>query len=528
MYRSPFFLTKLFLLFLAAGFCSGIAAAPPDPIFLTAADMVLATEHPSLVTMSNGSASISVWSMSGGSPGQSITGLIPKLPPDCRAVRVELLLTTEEPPEQEALQSVWHVHLTQPREKETPRAITCDRVRAPVPAHALETEWITVESFHTVDAAAPLSVRVQRDPDDPADTFTRPMGVVLVKVTPVEPPEDAFTVTDTVINGAGYNSWPMLQNIGDTLVCAYSRGTGHNIEEDAREVYAKYSRDGGRGWSAETTVASTPGAGEVAIGKGLDSTGRMLLWVRRIDSTRHGPYCHDLYRGEDRGEDGGEDGITFTRLATPELDPAPIQITDCFQLPGRGLMALWFAGPYGDDGPCHSWGTLTSQDDGISWTQTTIESNLTKDDWPTEPSAVYLGDGKILAIARVEVGNSVTTRAQLQLTSTDFGVTWQRARTNITDVLASTPALLYDPASDLVTCYYFHRGRGILRYRRARAGDIFERPLSWPDSAAAALGSESTWDTGNVNAVSIGNKHYLAFYSGKAPHTVIFVKELTR
>ena len=296
---------------------------------------------------------------------------------------MQLLLTTEEPPEQNDLQSVWRVHLAQMSDTGAPRVVTCDCVRAGIPSGALQTEWVTAESYFPVDAALPLSVRVQREPDDPADTFTRPMGLVLVKITPLTPPDEAFLVTDTVVDGAGYNSWPMIQNIGDTLVCAYSRGRAHNIDEDAREVFAKSSRDLGRSWSDEAIVAATPGSGEVAIGKGLDSTGAMLLWVRRIDSAAHGPYRHDLYRSED--------GVTFTRLATPELDPAPIQITDCFALPGHGLMALWFAGPYGDDGPTHSWGTLTSADDGKSWTQTTIESNLTKEQWPTG-DAVRPGD----------------------------------------------------------------------------------------------------------------------------------------
>lgn len=35
-------------------------------------------------------------------------------------------------------------------------------------------------------------------------------------------------------------------------------------------------------WTDETLVANTPGFGEVAVGKGLDSTGAMLLWVRRV------------------------------------------------------------------------------------------------------------------------------------------------------------------------------------------------------------------------------------------------------
>lgn len=85
-------------------------------------------------------------------------------------------------------------------------------------------------------------------------------------------------------------------------------------------------------------------------------------------------------------------GVTFLLVATPKLAVAPVQITDIFSVPTVGLMALWFAGSYGDDGPSHSWGTLTSRDNGATWAQSTIESELTKPQWPTEPAAVYLGN----------------------------------------------------------------------------------------------------------------------------------------
>jgi hypothetical protein len=42
---------------------------------------------------------------------------------------------------------------------------------------------------------------------------------------------------------SGYNSWPMIQAIGEKLVCVYSRGTGHTIGEDSRAVYARTSTD---------------------------------------------------------------------------------------------------------------------------------------------------------------------------------------------------------------------------------------------------------------------------------------------
>jgi hypothetical protein len=302
----------------------------------------------------------------------------------------------------------------------------------------------------------------------------------------------------------------MIQAIGEKLVCVYSRGSGHTIGEDARAVYARTSTDGGKTWTAETVVASTPGYGEVEVGKGLDSTGAMLLWVRRIGKE----WNHDLYRTTD--------GVKFALIATPKLAVSPVQITDVFAVPTVGLMALWFAGNYGDDGPCHSWGKLTSSDDGATWKQTPIEPGLTKAQWPTEPAAVYLGDGKLLAIGRTEVG-----AAQFQMVSSDYGKTWTRERTNIGDVHASTPSLILDAKTGLLSNYYYQRGKaGLLRRRVVAPDRVFSHPLSWPASDPVAAGSQITFDAGNANATAIKGTHYVAFYSGKAPDTAVLMAVL--
>lgn len=318
-----------------------------------------------------------------------------------------------------------------------------------------------------------------------------------------------------VQKASGYNSWPMIQAIGQKLVCVYSRGSGHTIGEDARAVYARTSTDGGKTWTAETVVANTPGYGDVEVGKGLDSTGAMLLWVRRVGSKWH----HDLYRSAD--------GVTFTLVATPKLAISPVQISDVFAVPKVGLVALWFAGDYGNDGPVHSWGKLTSSDDGATWTQTPIETKLPKSQWPTEPSAVYLGDGRILAIGRTEMGGSSAARCQFQMVSSDYGATWTRAQTNIDDVAASTPSLILDAKTGLLSNYYYQRGRaGLLRRRVVDPNRVFSHPLDWPASEALAAGSQVTFDAGNANATAIGDTHYIAFYSGKAPDTGILVSVL--
>lgn len=483
----------------------------PSPVCLTANQLSIATGQPSLVLMSGGSVHIPVWSLSGGTVGQSVAGLVSGLPSGCGAVKIEIVVTTNDPATSPQFEDVYRVHLSQMVDGApfTERYVQGTPVRTGLPAAPLHTRTILLESYHEVLPDAPLSVRIQREPGDPADTFTRPTGLAMVKVTPVAVPPKPHIVQE----GGGYNSWPMLQAIGDKLVCVYTRGKGHSIGEDARATYARTSTDGGQTWTPETVVANTPGYGEVPVGKGLDASGAMLLWVRRVGKE----FIHDLYRTTD--------GVTFTPIATPKLDPAPMQITDVFAVPTVGLMALWFAGDY-SEGPKSSWGTVTSSDNGTTWTQTTVESGLLRSDWPTEPAAVHLGDGKILAIARTESGDATTARAQFQITSTDHGKTWTRTQTNIGDVKASTPSLILDSKTGLLSLYYYQRGRGILRRRVVDPAKVFDHPLSWPASEAVATGSQVTFDAGNVNATVIGGTHYLSFYSGKAPETAVLVSAL--
>lgn len=481
------------------------------PIYLSANDMSIATGQPSLVVMSGGSTHIPVWSLSGGTAGQSVAGLVSGLPGECAAVKVEIVVTTTDPSTSPEYEDVYRCHLSQMVQGApfTSPYVLGTPVRTALPAGPLYTRTILLAPYYEVDPEVPLWVRIQREPTDPADTFTKPTGLAMVKVTPLEPLERPHVVQDV----SGYNSWPMIQAVGDKLVCAYSRGSGHTIDEDARGVYARTSTDNGETWTTETVVANTPGYGEVTIGKGLDSTGAMLLWVRRIGKN----FNHDLYRTTD--------GVTFTLVATPKLAPMPMQITDVFAVPTVGLMALWFAGAY-DDSPTHSWGTLVSSDDGATWTQTTIESELPKSQWPTEPSAVYLGEGRILAIARIEGGDVSTTQAQFQLVSTDYGATWTRTKTNIGDVCISTPSLILDAETGLVSNYYYQRGHGVLWRRVVDPDSVFNDPLNWPPPEAIATGSRIGVDSGNVNATKIGGRHYLAFYSGKAPDTAVLVSAL--
>ena len=305
-----------------------------------------------------------------------------------------------------------------------------------------------------------------------------------------------------------YNSWPMVQTLGDKVVCAYSRGSAHTIDEGKRGVYARTSVDGGKTWGDEVCVVNDPSIGEVTIGKGLDNDGAMLLWVRRWGKEKG----HDLYRTTD--------GKVFEKISSPSFLPMPMQVMDVFKVPGVGLMSLWFAGEYRNKENGHSWGTLTSSNNGRTWTQHTVEDNLSKTDWPTEQNAVHLGGGRILAIARSEGSGG----QQFQLTSTDNGKMWKRNRTNITDVRESTPSLVYDPKTGLVYNYYYQRGAKKLKRRVAEAAFIFDCPMEWPAPEVLAEGAEKRpYDAGNVNATVCGDSHLMATYSGTEKDCAVFV-----
>jgi len=328
-------------------------------------------------------------------------------------------------------------------------------------------------------------------------------------------PENALVVQDV----RGYNSWPMIQAVKGLLVCSYSRDSalpsdGHSIHVGTRDVYARVSRDGGRTWSAETTVAADRAVGEVNEGIGLDSKGAVLAWVRcwGADAIRR----HELYRSVD--------GVVFEKIASLRPDPFPMQVTDPVAVPGLGLVSPWFAGDYGPNAN-HAWGLLVSADDGRTWDQRTVESGLAIAEWVTEPSLVALGDGRILVVGRCEQGLG----NQFQVTSSDGGKTWRKARTNIGDVRESTPSLVYDPATGLLANYYYHRGARQLKRRVAKADFIFGNPDRWPEPEVLAEGFEPRiFDAGNVNVTRLdGRTDCCAWYTGTSSNASVVVTCVT-
>ncbi|MBO5722108.1 MAG: hypothetical protein J6S19_03230 [Lentisphaeria bacterium] len=316
-----------------------------------------------------------------------------------------------------------------------------------------------------------------------------------------------------VCDVAGYNSWPMICAVKPSrLVCLYSRGSEHTIDEKIRGIYARYSDNGGALWSSEIPVSNQPDAGEVPVGKGVLPDGSGLFFVRNCYGSL-GSLTHTLYRTVN--------GVEFQKISTLELEVSPIQITDIIVLPSGVIMALWFAGDY-RNGTNHSWGTLKSSDNGLHWIQRVVEKSLPKDQWPTEASGVCLNNGRILVIARREYDreNPDVQLAQFQLESDDCGETWRKSATNITDVSESTPSLLLTPGGRICN-YYYERFAGLLKRRIVCAETIWGNPGAWSDPEIVTEGSKDGCNAGNVNALALNGRHYMAYYSGNERNTAV-------
>lgn len=433
---------------------------------------------------------------SGGNEVESLSATVNGLPG--KYLRIEAEIVAPDPGPDCA--DVYRLRLSQPgRSDENPLSV-------PILSEVKKMRTVVLEAFYEANPDRPLELRLDRENGDRRNTCRTETGVLSLTLRAICQPDG----NQTVRSGDGYNSWPFIQELKGKLICAYSRGSAHDSFETIRGAWARTSADGGRSWREETLISNAPDGGDVVIGKGVDNDGALLLWVRCAGSNWH----HDLYRSED--------GIRFRRIAMLKPDPMPVQITDIFTVPGTGLMSLWFAGSYNADRPDHSWGTLVSRDNGRSWQQNVVESGLGYYEWPTEQSAVYLGGGRIFAIARTEGRAPDSIRAQFQLESGDSGKTWTRVRTNITDVMTSTPALLSD--NGRLYLYYYQRGTGQLRCRTADPEFVRKHPLGWPSPEIVALGSRERHHAGNVNACVSGNGHCLVFYSGNERNTEILMK----
>ena len=124
--------------------------ADATPISLSANQMSIGTGQPSLVLMSSGSMQIPVWSLSGGTVGQSVVGVVSGLPRDCAAVKVEIVVITNDETTNASFEDVYRVHLSQLVNDApfTSRYSLGNTVRTALPAAPFHSRTILLESYY--------------------------------------------------------------------------------------------------------------------------------------------------------------------------------------------------------------------------------------------------------------------------------------------------------------------------------------------------------------------------------------------
>lgn len=300
-----------------------------------------------------------------------------------------------------------------------------------------------------------------------------------------------------------YTAWPMLGISNDKLVCVYTVADQHNSTE--AKLYMKSSSSNGFAWTAPKEVFTEKTGVKGITGTGNDSKGNMLLWYRDRNPDTWAT-THELYR---------LDGTEMTQISTPDFSfPGGAHIGNIFTVEDN---LFCFYNTYGNT---RSWGLLKSTDDGLTWEQIPIEENLPKAECPVEIEGVYQGEGKILLLGRKDANEG--TIAMFQMQSSDYGKTWSREYTNITDALGSSPSMIFDAKTNKITLYFFARTTGQLKRRVVSINDVWNNPQNWSNSEILESESARGQDTGNVKTVSINGLHIATYYAGNSSTTGIY------
>ena len=300
-----------------------------------------------------------------------------------------------------------------------------------------------------------------------------------------------------------YSAWPLLGRAKDRLICIYTVADRHSVSET--KLYMKTSTDGTL-WSDRKEVFTEKTGIKGVTGIGNDSKGNALIWYRDGAPAVLQTW-YELYK---------TDGNDLTLVSIPDIDVRGGHIGNIFQAEGNVLFA--FYNTYG--GSVRSFGILKSLDDGKNWEQIQIESLVNKSECPVEIDGFYAGNGKIFALGRKDSADG--TIAMFQIESSDFGASWSKKYSNVTDSCQSSPALIFEPKEEKIFLYYFERSTGKLKRRVAFLSDVWSKPLCWNEPDIAFEEISRGEDSGNVKVALVNNAHLAIYYAGTSTTTGIY------
>ena len=330
---------------------------------------------------------------------------------------------------------------------------------------------------------------------------TDPSKITVTQMIDINSSIDTEMIEDmkfNIVTPNKYSAWPLIGSVNGKLVCLYTVADQHVPTETS--LYMKTSSTGGLPWTepiAIFTDKTTTRKGYTGVGN--DSEGNLLIWYRGGS--------HELYK---------TDGKTFTQVYVSDLNlSSGAHIGNILTVPGQGLYA--FYNTYGDE---RSWGVLKSVDDGLSWEKIPVEENIDKSECPAEIDGIYLGDGKILALGRKDASGG--TSAMFQIQSSDYGATWTKEYTNITDAYGSSPSMRLSLQNGIISLYYLQRSSGQLKLRQSAYNDVWNAPLNWNPSEIIVSENATGIDTGNVKTIDINGMHLAIYYAGTSTETGVY------
>jgi len=330
---------------------------------------------------------------------------------------------------------------------------------------------------------------------------TDPSRITVTQMIDINSSIDTEMIEDmkfNIVTPNKYSAWPLIGSVNGKLVCLYTVADQHVPTETS--LYMKTSSTGGVTWTEPIAILTEKTYTRKGYtGVGNDSEGNLLIWYRDRE-------IHELYK---------TDGETLTRVYVSDFDLPGAHIGNILTVPDHGLYA--FYNTYGDE---RSWGVLKSVDDGLSWEKIPVEENIDKSECPAEIDGIYLGEGKILALGRKD--SSGGTSAMFQMQSSDYGDTWTKEYTNITDAYSSSPSMRLSLQNGIISLYYLQRSSGQLKLRQSAYNDVWNAPLNWNPSEIIVSENATGIDTGNVKTIDINGMHFAIYYAGTSTETGVY------
>lgn len=203
-----------------------------------------------------------------------------------------------------------------------------------------------------------------------------------------------------------YYGWPMSYAIQDKRAVVFRRGSVHTRSES--KMVRFITNDGGATWS-NSIIHEEAGIDIRNYGGGNTSDGTVLIFFGRwLSDDTWTTRCLRSVNG----------GTTFTESSNLQLYIAGSSVSPhgpLIELETGKLIQSFYGGK---DGIAYDW-TLESTDSGITWGNPVLICQGTA---LYEPSIAYLGEGKLIAGIRNDVGAS--NKDMIIYNSDDYGATW--------------------------------------------------------------------------------------------------------